>query len=444
MMSIRQNTPRGLPHASRILLLCVIHVACAFGDESRPAGRFGDPRGHALVADLKFTHLTTNDGLSQGYVTAILQDRRGFMWFATRDGLNRYDGNAFLVYKHNPTDPGSLSSNFIEDLVEDDHGYLWISTNNGVNKFDPINERFTRYLHDPTNASSIGSTYITGIVRDKRGGLWLGTQDGGLDKFDRTTGIFTHYQSDSDGHFVGRINHLTEDTREDIWFTADRGLFHLNRRTGQITRPPVTSNALGADSLCADSTGNLWMVANSPMAALVKYDPQTERPTRYPLPLRAAGGLASTIKGGSVNSKLVADGQNGLWVPSSEGLYYFDRRTERFTRGFRHDESNRDSLDSNAVMSVYQDRGGVLWVGTENAGLNLLNFRQEQFVHYMHRPSESNSLSPGRVKAIYRDRNGVLWVGFFPRVLDRIDRSAGEINHYVPKPANGNTLGQGY
>ena len=125
--------------------------------------------GHALVRDLKFTHLTTNDGLSQGYVTAILQDRRGFMWFATRDGLNRYDGNTFVVYKHNPNDPGSLSSNFIQDLVEDDHGYLWISTNTGVNKFDPITERFTRYLHDPNNPNSIGGAYVTSIARDSRG-----------------------------------------------------------------------------------------------------------------------------------------------------------------------------------------------------------------------------------------------------------------------------------
>jgi ligand-binding sensor domain-containing protein/signal transduction histidine kinase len=443
MMSVRQNIPRGLPDASRILLLCLLHTACALADDSRPVARFADTRGHALRGDLKFAHLTTNDGLSQGYVTAILQDRRGFMWFATRDGLNRYDGSAFVVYKHNPNDSASLSSNFIEDLVEDDHGYLWISTNTGVNKFDPINERFTRYLHDPQNAHSVGGTYITRIARDRRGYLWFGTLDGGLDKFDHTTGVFTHYHNDSDGQFVGRINQIVEDSREDIWFTADRGLFHLNRRTGQITRPPATSNALMADRLCADSVGRLWMVADSPNLVLVKYDPQTELLTRYPLRLGAAAGLGSRIKGGSLNGNLVADGQNGLWVPSSDGLYYFDGRTERFTRGFQHDETNADSLDSNAIMSVYQDRGGVLWVGTENAGLNVLNFRQEQFVHYMHRPSDANSISPGRVKAIYQERNGVLWVGFFPRVLDRIDRSAGEINHRVPKPGNGNTLGQG-
>ena len=365
------------------------------------------------------------------------------MWFATRDGLNRYDGNAFVVYKHNPNDPGSLSSNFIEDMVEDDHGYLWISTNTGVNKFDPISDRFTRYFHDPKNPNSIGGTYITRIARDRRGCLWFGTQDSGLDKFDPATGMFTHYRNDSDGRFVGRINHVVEDSYGNIWFVGDGGLFHLNRTTGEIARPPAIKNGKSAESLYADEAGNLWMLANSAMIGLLKYDLQTERLTNYPIPTRAAGVLATTINGGSANSKLVADGQDGLWVPSSEGLYYFDRRTQRFTYGFQHDESNPDSLDTNAVMSVYRDRGGVLWVGTENAGLNVLNFRQEQFVHYMHRPSDANSLSPGRVKAIYQDPNGVLWLGFFPRALNRLDRKTGQNTQYTPRPGGGNTLGTG-
>jgi ligand-binding sensor domain-containing protein/signal transduction histidine kinase len=418
------------------MLLCIFQTPCAVADT--PA-----EDGHAPVRTFRFSHLTTADGLSQGYVTAILQDRRGFMWFATRDGLNRYDGNAFVVYKHNPNDPGSLSSNFIEDLVEDDHGYMWIYTNTGVNKFDPISDRFTRYVHDPKNPNSIGGTYITRIARDRLGCLWFGTQDSGLDRFDPTTGMFTHYRNDSDGRFVGRINHIVEDNHANIWFVGDRGLFHLNQTTGQITRPRAIANGLSAESLYADEAGNLWMLANSGMIVLVKYDLQTERLTKYPIPARAASILASTMSGGSVNSKLFSDGQNGLWVPTSEGLYYFDWRTQRFTYRFQHDEGNPDSLDTNAVMSVYQDRGGVLWVGTENAGLNVLNFRQEQFVHYMHRPSYTNGLSPGRVKAIYQDPNGVLWVGLFPRALNRMDRRTGQITHYTPNPGDWNTLGTG-
>ena len=115
--------------------------------------------------DVRFAHLTTNEGLSQNDVTAIVQDRRGFMWFATREGLNRYDGYTFVVYKHIPNDPGSPSSNFIQDLMEDDHGYLWIATNNGANKFDPATERATRFLHDPNNPNSIGGASVKSIAQ---------------------------------------------------------------------------------------------------------------------------------------------------------------------------------------------------------------------------------------------------------------------------------------
>jgi ligand-binding sensor domain-containing protein/signal transduction histidine kinase len=398
--------------------------------------------GHAGVRNVRFTHLTTNDGLSQGYVTAILQDRRGFMWFATRDGLNRYDGNAFVVYKNNPNDPGSLSSNFIQDLMEDGHGDLWIATNTGVNEFDPTTERVTRYLHDPSNPNRIGGAYVTSIAQDSRGYLWFGTDASGLDKFDPKTQTFTHYRNDSDSQFVGRITQVIADSHGQIWFVGERGLFHLNPATGQISRPPATMNGFSAENLYEDEAGNLWMVVNSQSVELVKYD-QAGQVTKYPLGARGAGVLASTTNGGSVNNKVVADGQNGLWVPSSGGLYYFDRRTERFTYRFQHDETNPHSLDSDAILSVYQDRGGVLWVGTENAGLNILNFRQEEFGYHGHRPGDPSSLSPGRVKAIYQEPNGVLWVGFFPRALDRLDPNTGQITHYVPKPGDPNTLSEG-
>jgi len=146
---------------------------------------------------LTFTHLTANEGLSQSNVNTILQDRRGFMWFATHDGLNRYDGNTFVVYKNNPSDPASLSGNFLTDLVEDDQGYLWITTQTGgVSKFDPKTERFTAYRHDPGNPNSIGDGPVTSIARDAHGYLWLGTEERGLEKFDPSTGRFTSYLND--------------------------------------------------------------------------------------------------------------------------------------------------------------------------------------------------------------------------------------------------------
>jgi ligand-binding sensor domain-containing protein/signal transduction histidine kinase len=449
---------RGM-HSVFLLATMLVSCACSFASDALKASSRAHRKvrpdfraqlqnvhsqaGRAALRNVRFIHLTTNDGLSQGYVTAILQDRRGFMWFATRDGLNRYDGNAFVVYKNNPDDPRSLSSNFIQDMIEDDHGYLWIATNSGVNKFDPTTERVTRFLHDPGNPNSVGGAYVTSIARDNRGYFWFGTDDNGLDRFDSATATFTHYHDDSDGRFVGRISHVIADRHGEIWFAGERGVFRLDQQAGQIARPPATRNVLSAENACEDEIGNLWMLVNSPTVALVKYDRQAERVTTYALGVSAAGIIASTTTGGSVNSNLVADGQNGLWVPSSEGLYYFDRRTERFTYRFQHDETDPNSLDSNAILSVYRDRGGVLWVGTENAGLNVLNFRQEEFGYHGHRPGDTNSLSPGRVKAIYQESNGVLWVGLFPRALDRLDPKTGQITHYVPKPGDANTLSEG-
>jgi ligand-binding sensor domain-containing protein len=448
MTAVGIRTARVLDGRALRLMLIVLVAACsgqgALAQTFVPGGRRTIAQDRdAPVRELRFTHLTTNDGLSQSYVTAIVQDRRGFMWFATRDGLNRYDGNAFAVYKNNPSDPGSLSSNFIQDLKEDDHGYLWIATNTGVNRFDPTTERCIRYLHEPNNANTIGGASVKSIAVDSRGYLWFGTEDGGLDKLDPGTGRFTHYRNDSDDRFVGRITQVIEDSDQDIWFVGERGLFRLNQQTGQISSPPATRNGLSAASLYEDEIGNFWMLADSPLAGLVKYERQADRLTTYPFGARAIGVLASTTMGGSANGTLAADGQNGLWVPSSLGLYHFDRRTERFIYRFQHDSNDPDSLDSNTILSVYQDRAGVLWVGTENAGLNMLSLRQEQFARYRHRPADPSSISPGRVKAIYQDRDGVLWVGFFPRALDRVDRSRGQITHYLPDSDDDNSLGKG-
>jgi ligand-binding sensor domain-containing protein/signal transduction histidine kinase len=398
---------------------------------------------HVPVNDLRFTHVTTDDGLSQGYVVAILQDRRGFMWFATRDGLNRYDGNSFVVYKNNPEDPASLSSNFLQDLMQDKQGYLWVATNTGVDKFDPVTERFIRYLHDPNNSNSLGGPSVKSIAQDNSGALWFGTEGSGLDKFDPATQRFSHFRNDIDGRFVGRISQVIAGTHGDIWFVGERGLFHLDEQTGRITRPRAGRNGGSAESVYEDEAGNLWMIADSPITALVKYDRRSDRVSTYPLDTRSDSVLASTMNGGSANGTLLADGQNGLWVPSTQGLYYFDRRAEQFAFCFQHDEADPDSLDSNAIMSVFRDRGGVLWVGTEHAGLNLLNFEQEEFVNYTHRPSDPNTLSPGRVKGIYEDPGGVLWAGLFPRVLDRLDLTTGRITHFVPHPGNPDSLGEG-
>ncbi|MEO7098935.1 MAG: two-component regulator propeller domain-containing protein [Luteolibacter sp.] len=374
--------------------------------------------------DLFFAHLATADGLSENRVFAILQDRQGFMWFATRDGLNRYDGNSFVVFKNNPDDPASLSSNFIVALLEDDQGYLWVGTyGGGVNRFDPITGRFTRYRHDPKNPNSLSGDMVKCIAQDHRGNLWFGG-DTGLSRFDPATQTFTRYDTNSDGQSIAMVNAMIEDSHGDIWFVGDFGLHHLNLQTGQIARIPATSGGIdGATCLREDKAGNLWMLAYHPIFGLVKYDRQAQRFTSYPL---GAGHIVNDT------SNLLEDGENGFWVSSSLGLYYFDRQQERFTHRFQRDGDNPRSLNDNNVLSLYRDRAGLLWVGTINSGLNILDFQQEQFGCYRHDRTNPNSLSPGWVLALHQDPDGILWAGFPARTLDRLDRKTGQITHYVP------------
>ena len=227
----------------------------------------------------------------------------------------------------------------------------------------------------------------------------------------------------SAGQFVGWVRRVIEDKRGEIWFVGDHGLFHVNVQTGQVTGPVPIITGLAVYDVYEDSHGDFWLLASSPVVGLVKYNRQTKRFTEYPL------GAGATLLD---SSRFLADGPNGFWVASSLGLSYFDRRTERFARLFQHDRTQPDSLSDNNVVSIYRDRSGLLWVGTANGGVNILDLRQRQFSHYAHRPEEPKSLSPGRVSAIHEDSNGVLWVGSFPRALDRLDRKSGRIAQYVP------------
>ena len=151
-----------------------------------------------LRRHLRFEHLTIDDGLSQNAGLALLQDRRGYLWIGTQDGLNRYDGYTITQFKHDPENPATLSHNGIIALHEDADGYLWIGTwGGGLNRFDPQSGQFTRYQPDPANPASLSHPIVTDISQDEQDALWIGTL-GGLERFDPTSGEFTHFRHDPD------------------------------------------------------------------------------------------------------------------------------------------------------------------------------------------------------------------------------------------------------
>ena len=190
------------------------------------------------LQDLQFDHITSEDGLSNNSVYCILQDSRGFMWFGTYDGLNRYDGYTFKIFKNDPADSTSLSNNTVWSILEDSSGYIWVGTNVGLNKYNRDTEKFTHYLNDTTNSRSISNNISNIVYEDENGTIWIGT-DNGLNRYNRTTDDFTHFFFEG---FVdstrfywnnNRITVLTEDHNGQLLIGTMDDFMRFNPETGE-------------------------------------------------------------------------------------------------------------------------------------------------------------------------------------------------------------------
>jgi hypothetical protein len=170
----------------------------ASGYPARAGG--GPPAGsHQLRPGqpIRFEYLTVEDGLPDNSVASILQDRQGFLWFGTKNGLSRYDGAEFTTYAYDPADPDSLSYNFVWCLLEDRVGNIWVGTlGGGLNKFDPVTETFVRYQHDEADPNSLSHNFVWSIYEDDGGALWIATDGGGLNRFNPASETFVRYQHD--------------------------------------------------------------------------------------------------------------------------------------------------------------------------------------------------------------------------------------------------------
>lgn len=344
--------------------------------------------------DIAFESLSLDAGLSQSVVMALWQDRQGFLWVGTQDGLNRYDGAAFRVFKNDPLDPHSLSSNFINAIVEDAEGFLWIGTSGGLNRYDPRTERFTRYFHDPDDPNSLRSDAIAKLLLAPDGALWIGTNGGGLSRLELQTGRFTHYQHD-----------------------------------------PADPNSLGANAVAAlfrDREGTLWVGLLN--GGLNRFDPGHEHFLRFEGKPDDDGFLPDNTV-----AALSEDAQGRLWVGTYNGLAVLDEDTGRF-RTYRSIAEDPHSLSDNAVIALFTDREGVLWVGTLNGGLNRYDSHTGQFIHYTAVPHDPTSYPSVGVYAIYQDRSGVLWFGSFGGGLVKYSWTREKFTRYNAIPGDPTSL----
>jgi signal transduction histidine kinase/ligand-binding sensor domain-containing protein len=425
---------------------------------------------------LRFERISLEQGLSQSTVFCMLQDSQGFMWFGTEDGLNRYDGYTFTVYKHDPEEPNSLGGSWIQAILEDDSGTLWIGTSDGgLDRYDRNLDQFTHYRNDPEDSSSLSDDEITAIYQDQDGVLWIGTGGGGLNRLvpsassgqapsassprlrsgqagqalseaeglDQENERFVHYQHDSDDPnslSSNAVSVIYQDLEGVLWIgTEDGGLNRFdseNERWWHYVNDPSDPHSLSHNTIAAiseDQSGALWVGTGG--GGLDRLDQENERFRHYQHDPDDPESLSSDDV-----SAVYRDREGILWIGTrSGGLNRLDPERETFTH-YQNIPGNPHSLSNNLVLSIFQDREGVLWFGTIGGGVNKLNVGWRNFALYQNDPNNPNSLGDNMVRAFYQDSDGALWIGTMFGGLDRFDRETRSWRHYRHAPDDPGSL----
>lgn len=422
--------------------------------------------GIATSQNKQFINYSINEGLSQSEVLCILQDRDGFLWFGTKDGLNKFDGYKFTVYRTDVHDTNSVSNVNINCIYEDKDGILWVGTIFGLNSFDKVNCRFTHYFHNPKNYNSISDNHITSISEDNHGNLWVGTLKGlnklnkrkhivtrylvkrnyknsisdnsitivfkdskgiiwagtkyGLNKITAQTGIIETYLNEkgnpgsiSDNSILS----IGQDSIGDIWVGTEHGICRYNQQSNNFFRLGQ-ENRLFSDKILfifSDTEYYLWVQLNKNL--IVKYDVKKNTCTNYEMPDQQV-------------ISFFVDKTRNLWVSTfNNGIYKHDLNRKLF----------RNYLPGHNIWTIYEDSEKNVWLGSSDNGLIKFHTADGSYKYYSHDPDNVNSISGNDVRSIKEDAAGNLWIGTFSG-LNLFDKKKGSFTRFVNDPSNRNSL----
>lgn len=387
--------------------------------------------------------LTVEQGLSQNSVQDFLQDRRGFMWFGTSDGLNRYDGYSFTVFRHNDRDSASLIHNWVAALLEDREGLLWIGTAQGVSVWNPKINRFTNYRHNPADPYSIGADGVFSLMEDRAGNVWVTMLASGLARFDRATRHFTRYTHNPHNPKSLRSNQvyaICEDKQNGLWVATGNGLQYFDPKTETFTHHALIAETPTREivrRLYLDKSGMLW--AGTANNGLYLLDPATKRVLRNWRKGNNAGDLASNYINALYESR---DGR--FWVGTQEGgLQTLDRTTGVFQTQLPNDEDDTDT-GTHTILGVKEDRSGMLWISTNSGGMRTHSTFDKRFTSLRYSPNKLRSLSHNDVLCIHEDRAGMVWIGTYGGGLNRYEPKTRTFSVVRHNPNDPSSLGYDY
>ncbi|SFD10036.1 two-component regulator propeller domain-containing protein [Massilia yuzhufengensis] len=336
---------------------------------------------HAAPRSLRFERLSIEQGLSQQSVLAILQDRRGFLWFGTQAGLNRYDGYRVTTYRNDPDKPDSIPDNYVMAAHEDAQGRLWFGTKGGLARFDHATGKFIRYAPPESGNRRAGNRSVLKIVPAPGGGLWLATGDGLL-HVDPQSGAFRSYRHDPDMPGTLRDNRV--------------------------------------NALALDNKGNLWIGTAAGLDRLVPGADRFEH-----IDVDGADQQRNTVMALSMGPR------DTLWIGTAAGLEAWRLKDGRAgAQAARRHIGSQDGMGDARVNALYHDSGGTLWVGTDMDGLKWLDPASGRFLSYRNDPADQHSLSDNQVSAMLVDRTGTLWAGTMFGGVSRTDLASGGFTRY--------------
>ncbi|WP_291727525.1 two-component regulator propeller domain-containing protein [Bernardetia sp.] len=339
--------------------------------------------------NMSFEHITIDDGLSQNTPNVFFQDSRGLLWIGTQDGLNMYDGIKFHHYKRAVDDVNSISDNLILCITEDKQGNIWIGTEGGLNVFDFAKQRFIRYRNNPVDETSIISNTIRSIICDKDGEIWAGT-DEGLVHFIQDSKTFETFREKELDECIVRC--FLEDKEDNLWVGTNAGLALFNRKTKKFEKRGFRRDAI--NGIIRDNSGHIWAGGN--------------------------GGLFKRTFTGSNHidvvqnrylniNNLFIDSRGLLWLMTDDGLQYLKPwYSSPRLRVIRSRNTDPSSLSSNDILTMFEDRAGIFWIGTNGYGINKFDRNRIKFSTYN---ASRTGLSDNTVRSILEDKHGILWIG---------------------------------
>lgn len=395
----------------------------------------------AQTQQYQFSRIDISQGLSHNQINTIFRDSKGFMWFGTMSGLNRYDGYTFTVFRHNLSDSSTLADDFIIRTLEGPDNTIWVENRNGLNIFDPLTEKFTRNASAVLGRYALPPAKVINILRDSRGHFWFIMEATGLYKYDPITHKTSRlYQATGAGATQVTPVSLAEDTRGDLWVVFNDGhIEKIDGRNGTVVfKTEALAQAMKYErlnySLFIDAENELWLYVPNSMHGVFQFSP--------------ASGILQHNKEESgafrLNNNLVMgllqDNKGNIWVCTDHGGINVLNKKNHTTRYLMTNDDDPKSLSQNSTTTAYKDKAGILWVGTYKQGVNYYRERTVSFPLFTHQPSDPQSLPYNDVNKFIEDVSGNLWIGTNGGGLIYYDRNRKTFRQFLHNPRDANSI----